>query len=46
MKYQLGVVLKKEHLEGCTMNDVFIANFCHNGVLSGADEAPNRKEAE
>ena len=43
---QLGVVLKKEHLEGCTMNDVFIANFCHNGVLSGADEAPNRKEAE
>ncbi len=43
---KLGVVLKKEHLEGCTMNDVFIANFCHNGVLSGADEAPNRKEAE
>ena len=43
---QLGVVLKKEHLEGCTMNDVFIANFCHNGVLSGADKAPNRKEAE
>ena len=38
--------MKKEHLEGCTMNDVFIANFCHNGVLSGADEAPNRKEAE
>jgi len=28
------------------MNDVFIANFCHNGVLSGADEEPNRKEAE
>lgn len=28
--------MKKEHLEGCTMNDAFIASFCHNGVLGGA----------
>ena len=26
--------MKKEHLEGCTMNDVFIADFFHKPVTS------------